>query len=621
MPDLLLDIETRSRVDLKKYGVYRYAECPDFRILMCAWTMDGRTVPVETSPEAIYEIPGLWDPDVRKVAHNAAFERICFSAFRRLPPGTYLDPRHWHDTQAVAGAQGWPQKLETLTQALGAPLKDSAGTALINWFCKPDRNGNFRRPEDHPEKWEQFKAYCAQDVRALAGVHLDLGELPNTTERNVYVVDQLINDRGLPIDVPMARAAVAAAVQNKAEQEAEFRRLTGVDNPNSGPQVHAWAKSTGLHLPDLQAETVEALLAGDSLDATQRRVMELRQELALVAYKKFNTALNAVTVDDRLRGGFFYFGAHTGRWAGRGVQPHNMPRASFYRTDPITGEKVFDEAAQFAAILDLAIGLGADAQVLKKLVRALFVGPFTVVDYAAIEARVIAWLFGELWALKAFRDGRDIYVEQASRMGPEFGRPDGKIATLALGFQGAVNSLRVMGATGTDAELRLIVDRYRQTNPNIVNGWHDLGRAFRTGGKVGQFIEVVVDGKDRWIKLPSGRAIGYHRVGFRTEEGPYGPRTRASFEVWKNGRRYRQDTYGGRLAENVTQGTARDVLAEGLVRLERAGYRTVGHVHDEAIVEGKDVEGVKALMCKSPRWAKGLPIDADGFVTERYRKG
>lgn len=615
MPDLLLDIETYSRVDLKKYGVYRYAADADFRILMCAWSVDGgRTVQVATTRNEIYAIPGLTDPDVRKVAHNAQFERVCFSHFYEYAPGAYWDPRDWHCTQAVAGTQGWPQKLEHLAVALGAPRKDSAGTALINWFCMPDRNGQRRLPEDHPEKWEQFKAYCAQDVRALAGVHLDLGELPNTTERNVYVVDQLINDRGLRIDVAQARAGVAAANANKLVQVAEFRDLTGVENPNSGPQVHAWAKAAGLPLPDLQAETVEALLVDPWLDPTHRRVLELRQELALVAYKKFSTAL-ASHVEERLRGGFKYFGAHTGRWAGKGVQPHNMPRASF-----MDDEGEWDQTAEIAALLDLALGLGADAQTLKKLVRAMFLGPMVVFDYKSIEAIVIAWWCGEPWVLEAFRAGRDLYVEQAARMGPQFTRPDGKIATLALGFQGAVNSLRVMGAEGTDEELRFQVTQYRAANPHIVDKWHQLGRAFRTGGPVGEFIEVIKDGTDRYISLPSGRAIGYHRVSFRTEEGPYGPRTRASFaHPGRPG--FRQDTYGGKLAENVTQGIARDVLAEGLVRLERAGYTTVGHVHDEAMVEGTDDVGVKELMCKVPRWAVGLPIDGEAFVTDRYRKG
>lgn len=626
MPDLLLDIETRSRVDLKKLGVYPYAECPDFRILMCGWRRsDERRAPVRVAvgEDEIARIPGLWEPDVRKVAHNAQFERVCFSRFARdrlawMPsePTWFLDPEQWHDTQAVAAEYGWPQKLEHLAVAMDLPLKDSAGTHLINWFCKPDRNGNFRRPEDHPEKWAQFKAYCAQDVETMAWVHSDLGEFPTEAERKLYIVDQKINDRGLPIDVKLARAGVAAATANKLEQEAEFRALTGVDNPNSGPQVHAWAERVGLRLPDLKKETVEALLETD-LDGTPRRVLELRQELALVAYKKFATALLACTSGDRLRGGFRFFGAHTGRWAGSGVQPHNLPREQFSDDD---GE--WDALGEAGALLDLvALGLGADALELKKLVRAMFIGPFTVVDYAAIEARVIAWLFNELWALKAFLAGRDIYVETANRMGPQYTRSHGKVAVLALGFQGAVNSLRVMGATGSDAELKSIVTQWRATNPSIVNGWHDLGRAFRTGGRVGKHLEVVKDNRDRYIVLPSGRAIGYHKVGFRTEEGPYGPRTRASFEVWKNGRRYRQDTYGGRLAENVTQAVARDILGEGLVRLENNGYSVVGHVHDEAIVLGENVPGVKALMCEVPTWAKGLPLDGAGFTTERYRKG
>lgn len=630
VPDLLLDIETFSPVDLKKYGVYAYVAHPDFRILMAGWRRSDtrELVQVYETAEEIAAIPGLWNKAVRKVAHNAQFERVCFSQFQAryilasdVKHEGYLDPAHWHDTASVAAELGYPMKLEELAEALGGQRKDSAGTHLINFFCKPigsgHRKGQRRLPSDDPEKWRMFREYCRQDVVVLGQVHVDLGEFPTAQEARLYVVDQIINDRGLRIDVRQARAGVLAAQENKAQQIAEFQQLTGVDNPNSGPQVHAWAKATGLHLPDLKAETVEALLADPDLDPLHRRAMELRQELALVAYKKYAAALGTVTHGDRLRGGFRFFGAHTGRWAGKGVQPHNMPRASYMDED---GN--WDWVAQTAALLDLVdLGLGADALDLKKLVRALFIGPFTIVDYAAIEARVIAWLAGEGWALKAFREGREIYVEQAKRMGPQYKRSDGKVATLALGFQGAVNSLRVMGATGTDQELKRIVDLYRETNPNIKRLWYDLGDAFRAGGKVGKHLEILADGKDRHLLLPSGRAIGYHNVSHRTVQGPYGPRTRASFEVWKNGRRYRQDTYGGKLAENATQAVARDILGEGLVRLHDAGYSVVGHVHDEAIVEGtNDVAGVKALMCAVPSWGKGLPLDGAGFVTERYRK-
>jgi DNA polymerase len=629
VPDLLLDIETRSPVDLKKYGVYPYAAHPDFRILMCAWRRSDSRTPVQVAfGDRIADIPGLWDPEVRKVAWNAQFERVCFSHYSitgmlglGINENGFLDPAEWHDTASVAAEYGYPPKLANAAQALGVEAKDEAGTALINYFCKPigtgHRKGQYRTKEDDPVKWAQFVEYCRQDVVVLGQVHADLPEFPTEHEARLYVVDQHINDRGIRIDVRQARAGVAAAAENKLEQIAEFRELTGVDNPNSGPQVHAWAKATGLKLPDLKAETVEALLEGD-LEEQHRRPLELRQELALVAYKKYATALASLSGDDRLRGGFRFHGAHTGRWAGKGVQPHNMPRASY-----MDEEGEWDAVAQAAALLDLVdLGLGANAEDLKKLVRALFIINGAVVDYNAIEARVIAWLAGETWVLEAFRKLRDIYVEQAKKMGPQYARKDGKVAVLALGFQGAVNSLRVMGATGTDQELKRIVDLYRETNPRIKRLWYDLGDAFRAGGKVGQHLEIIADGKDRALVLPSGRSLVYHNVSHRTVQGPYGPRVRASFEVWQNGRRYRQDTYGGKLTENATQAVARDYLGEGLVRLHDAGYSVVGHVHDEVITEGtSDIDGIKALMIQTPGWAKGLPMDAEGFVTERYRKG
>jgi DNA polymerase bacteriophage-type len=621
VPDLLLDIETFSPVDLKKYGAYAYAAHPDFQILMCGWRRSDSRRPAQVFIGSdIDDIPGLWDPSVRKVAWNAQFERVCFSA-HRLKPTYFLDPAEWHDTASVAVEYGYPAKLAHTARALGVEAKDEAGTALINYFCKPisvgARKGQRRTPEDDPVKWAQFVEYCRQDVVVLGQVHADLPEFPNAHEAELYVVDQHINDRGLRIDVQQARAGVRAASENKLLQLSEFTELTGVENPASRPQVMRWAEATGLDLPNLQAETVEELLSGD-LSPVHRRAMELRQELALVAYKKYATALASLSGDDRLRGGFRFFGAHTGRWAGKGVQPHNMPRASY-----MDEEGKWDEVAQSAALLDLVeLGLGADALDLKKLVRALFVGPFTIVDYNAIEARVIAWLAGEEWVLKAFRMHRDIYVEQAKKIGPQYARKDGKVAVLALGFQGAVNSLRVMGATGSDQELKRIVDLYRETNPNIKRLWADLGDAFRAGGRAGTRLEIVADGKDRAMVLPSGRALVYRNVSSRVVQGPYGPRTRASFEVWKNGRKYRQDTYGGKLAENATQAVARDYLGEGLVRLHNSGYSVVGHVHDEVIVEGTDdLRTIKSLLTETPAWAEGLPMAAEGFVTDRYRKG
>lgn len=642
---LHIDIETFSHTDIKKTSPYRYSEDPFFLILMAAWSINGGPVQVATCEQDIRNIPGLWDPTVRKVAHNAQFERVCFSRFVGMLPGDYLPPEEWHDTAAVAGELGYPQGLEELARWLGGEQKDSAGTRLINFFCKPNRKGLRNLPEDNPEEWAEFVEYCRQDVVTLIDVDQRLGDFPTETEREVFYADQHVNDQGILLDMELATLAFTAAADNKILHENEIRSLTGIKNPNSNPQMMEWLRGPGrLPIANLQAETVETALSRPNLQATARRVLELRQELALVASKKYTAALASVSPDDRLRGQFRFFGAHTGRWAGRGVQIHNLPRASL---DGVTATE--------AAILDLKLGLGGDAFTLKALVRGMLLGPLTVVDYSAIEARVVAWLAGEQWVLDAFLMGRDIYVETAERMGG-MTRYDGKIAVLALGYNGGVGAMRALGYGNgdgspveyvgprdgkpvrggtvgeerkrnrgseykTDAQIQKLVDRFRTANPNTVHLWKWMGDAFRIGGKVGDLLTVEVDGDTRAIVLPSGRAITYHRCKWSYEENRFGSKSlQASFaDPKKNGMRAR--TYGGRLTENVTQAVARDVLAEALVRLEDRGYQPVGHIHDEILVQGEHpVEDVSRVMTEQPSWAAGLPLGGAGFTCFRYRK-
>lgn len=621
--ELFIDIETYSDVDLKKNSVYRYTESPVFEIMMAAWAEDDGPVQLALGAEEIAAIPGLFDDRVEKVAHNAAFERVCFSVLSRavlagelgfsareaLRRFGYLDPEQWTDTAALAAEWGYPRKLEHLAAVLGGEQKDTAGTHLINFFCKPDRNGNRRRPEDHPEKWQQFKDYCVQDVETLRDVRRKMGGWPTETERAVYMADQRINDRGIPVDVELAAHAVDMAAVNAVGQKAEVIELTGVENPNSNPQMLGWLQEQGVAVANLQAATVEALLAGE-LDPTVRRVLELRQELALVASKKFSAAISRTSSDGRLRGAFQFAGAHTGRWAGRGVQLQNLPR-----------EKLDTELDTLAAILDLKLGFDTDARTLKALVRAMFTGPFTVVDYAAIEARVVAWLAGEQWALDAFALGRDIYVETAERMGG-LTRSEGKVAVLALGYNGGVNSLRVMGAQGSDEKLQFLVTQWREANPAIVNLWREMGDSFRFGGPVGEHLYIEKDGADRLVRLPSGRAVVYRGLKARWVH-KWGKRVQVISFASTKAPGLREDTYGGKLTENITQAVARDVLADALLRLEARGYEAVGHVHDEILVLGADassVERVKAVMVEPSPWAAGLPIAAEGFTCARYRK-
>lgn len=626
MADLLfIDIETRSRVNLKKSNVYRYVRDPDFKILMAAWAINDGPVQIAIGWEEILNIPGLWDDAVTKVAHNAQFERVCFSQFRGLPLGSYLHPKTWYCTQAVAGEHGLPQSLDRLGKALHVTEKDSAGSALIRFFCVPNRKGEFNRPEDHPEKWKQFVAYCVQDVETHRAAYYEmkkLGGFPRF-ERQVYIADQLVNDRGIKIDVPMAKRAAVAAELNTEELKQDLFDEAGIANARSTQQMGKWVEKEELKkvLPNMQKKTIEKALQTDLTDH-QRWVIETRQELALAATAKFSSALKSVNADDRLRGTLAFFGAHTGRWAGRGTQVQNLPRAKFE-----------DEADQALVLWELMQGARISQTDLKRLVRPLFVGPFTIVDYAAIEARVIAWLAGERWLLKAFRDGRDVYVEQAKLMGPQYGRPDGKIAILALGYNGAINSLRGMGATGTDEELRRLVMLYRRTNPAIVKLWALLGDAFADAyvghtARVGEHLVLTgfddAMGRGIEMQLPSGRSIKYHNVKWETYliEDEHGRKKRKQSWRYSDPKTPKRiGTYGGRLAENATQAVARDLWAAGLVRLEKQGYHVVGHVHDEALVEGlHPVQEIQDIMCELPPWAKGLPIGGDGFITERYKK-
>lgn len=612
---LYIDIETRSRTDLKKLGVYKYVEDRDFQVLMAGWSVDGGPVETALGHDEILAIPGLLDPDVTKVAHNAQFERVCLGMLAEF----LREPEQWLDTMALAAEYGYPVSLEACAKSLGVTEKDSAGTRLVKLFTMPNKDGSWNTAETHPMEWLDFIAYCEQDVGTMIEIHEKLGDWPTDTERRVWCADQRINDQGMRIDIELCRLAAWAVAENKDTDKEEFTNLTGVDNPASVQQVMAWAESN-LHvkIPNLRAETVQAVIDDPETDFNHVRVLELRQDLALAAGGKFTAALDVVSPDDRIRGGFRFFGAHTGRWSGQRVQPQNLPRLSFET-----------EAEAEAAILDLKMGMGADPTSLKKLVRSMFIGPLTVVDYASIEARVVAWIAGEEWALEAFREGRDIYVETAARMSTPstpLTRFQGKVAVLALGYNGGVNSLRAMGAEGDNDTLQRLVNVWRRANPRIVKFWELMQDAVDSGGRVGPHIKVTRRNDSMKIHLPSGRAIHYHGVKWERFV-VIDPKT--GKKVFKEGYRYsdpkrggsRIGTYGGRLTENVTQAIARDVMAEALVRLDEAGYPVVGHVHDEVIVESTDLEEITRLMTQTPSWGRGLPLDAEGFVCDRYRKG
>ena len=609
-----IDIETYSRVNLKNNNVYRYSEDEDFTILMAGFSVDDSPVDLVFEDD-IYDIPGLWDPDVLKVAHNAAFERVCLSRFKKLPPGTYLPSEEFRDTMAIAAELGLPRSLDGLSKALGVAQKDSAGKTLINFFCKPDRNGNRRKPEDHPEKWLDFCEYCVQDVVSLKEIDAALGDWPTETEEKLFHVDQRINDRGMRVDMDLVRKAVEAADENLLASKKYVSDMTGIENPNSRDQMLNWFRQGGAMLKDLTADTVKTALSNGELTDVQKKVLLERQSMALSAPKKFQAALDQVSFGGRLRGSFRFFGAHTGRWAGRGVQVQNLPREAFKT----------DEEVDFA-IADLKMGFGASTASLKRLVRPMFIGPLAVCDYSAIEARVVAWLAGEDWVLEAFRQGRDIYVETAERMSTTdnpMTRFDGKVAVLALGYNGGAVSLFAMGYKGAQDDAEKLVKQWRRANKAITRYWTDLEEAFVRGrGAPGAgFVKVERDGDDRILRLPSGRGIHYRDVRVGKKTNKWGGESRdISFADTRYGRGH---TYGGRLTENVTQAVARDVVAEALISLDAEGYLPVGHVHDEVIVEleaGHNLLEIQKIMDRVPSWAPGLPIASAGYESYRYKK-
>lgn len=623
MTKVYLDIETRSRQNLKKVGVHRYVTCPDFRILMCSWAVgdEGKTftdLDEQRMVDRLLEFEG--DSSVVFVAHNAHFERTCFGSRIGTP-----DPRRWHDTMAVAGERGLPMSLAGAADTLGCTPKDSAGKALINLFCKPRRDGGFNDHSTHPLEWLDFIAYCEQDVDTMREIDLKMGGFPSPMESRVWVVDQKVNDRGIEVDLELASVATAAVEANKARQRESIELLTGIVNPGSTPQMMRWAEEQGLPMQNCQADTILGLRQSGTLTYDQATALELRGEYALISYGKFGTAL-ATAVDGRIRGGLNFFGAHTGRWSGSGVQLQNLPRQSF------------DNDVDAAMAIDDLLTTGtADPQDLKRMVRSMFVGPLTVFDYASIEARVIAWMAGERWALEAFLAGRDIYIETMNRMGLK-SRFQGKVAVLALGYQGSIGSLRALMGTGAylsadgaivqydtlkearaagadpyipDEVLLRMVRRWRKTNSRIVDFWYTLDDAIAEGGRIGPQVRIRRKNKSMAVDLPSGRSIFYHGL------------SQASGGEWsyKNRNGMRVGLYGGRLAENITQAVARDLLAEALVRLDDAGYPIVLHVHDEVVLEGAhDLATIESIMTEVPKWAKGLPIAAGGYTCLRYRK-
>lgn len=639
--ELHLDIETYSTVDLKKNTVYRYVEDEEWRILICSWCIGRGEIHTAYGHEEVSGIPGLFDPTVKKIAHNSDFERINFSALKGLPVGTYIDPEEYIDTAVLASLWGYPRSLKGFCKVVGGEAKDEAGGRLINMFSVPNRKGGRTLPEERPADWDAYVEYNRQDVISMRDNIYRLGKgFPSAEEYEAWITATRINDRGIKIDTALAGAAHRQYEANKARDLARVKEITGLDNPNSVQQFKGWLAERGFEMESIDKAHVAELLERDDLPSEVREAVERKQLAALSAATKYVIAQDSTNSDGRLRGTIKYSNANTGRMTGVTLSPHNLPRDHF--TD---AEGEHDTEAEQAAINKLLAGIEVGSEDLKKLVRPLLMGPFTVSDYSAIEARLTAWAAGEDSVLESFRKGEDIYVATAERMGGEkagFDRQRGKSATLGCGFGGGAGALLNLGGAkiypkGTPDDviwegLTSLVETWRVAHPHIVSWWKQVHTAFDKGGPASRRIPVDVEivGNDRYVWLPSGRALVYHNcrreyVQPKDRNGkplPYRRRAWVCDAVVGNGTQ-RRIVGGPTQVENIIQAIGRDLLTHALVNVERAGFRTVTHVHDEIVTEttgGLTVERLSSLMCDLPDWAEGLPVEAAGYTTQRYRK-
>lgn len=656
MKTLLIDLETYSSVDIKEAGAFRYMEAPDFEILLLAYAYGNDPVklidvvacnkPVYADywdPEAQAELESVLadirDPKVIKVAHNAAFERAALHKYL----GVYLPPEEWVDTMALAAYAGLPLSLDGAGAALNLQdQKMKEGKALIRYFscpCKPTiANGGRTRnmPWHNPEKWEKYKAYCIRDVEVEQKIFYRLrcfSALPDETR--LWCLDARINERGVMIDPELAQACIDIDAKVTEELAAEMRRLTGLENPNSVNQLKEWLNARGVECESLNKDSIKDLLKQATSPVT-RRVLELRQQLGKTSTTKYQTMLDAVCQDGRVHGIMQYYGAATGRWAGRLVQPQNLPqnhlweienpRAAARRGDLETLEWVYEDIPD----------------TLSQLVRTALVAKpghtFLVCDYSAIEARVTAWLSQTQWRMDVFAEGGDIYCASASQMFKipvvKHGinghlRQKGKIAELALGYGGGVNALKAFGAEKmglTEQEMSEIVSSWRAASPNIPKFWRvtELAakNALRTPGQTYKTMGGIAYRREKdglVCVLPSGRKLHYWGAFLDEKDG--------KIKFWGMAQTSKKwclkDTFGGRLVENIVQAFARDCLATALLRLDEAGYKVVFHVHDEAIAEmpiGSRWEDMAEIMGRPIDWAPGLNLPAEGYETVFYKK-
>lgn len=655
--ELSVDLETFSSVDLKKCGVYKYAESDDFEILLFGYSVDGSEVKVvdlaqgETIPEVV--LSALTDETVTKWAFNAQFERVCLSRYLRdkginVNPGQtvkseslFLNPSSWHCTMIWSATLGLPMSLENVGTVLGLDKqKLTSGKNLIKYFCLPCNptkvnGGRTRNKYFHDkEKWEQFKSYNKRDVEVEMSIQEKLSRfpVPDFLWQEFYL-DQEINDRGIGIDSLFVESAIKLDQEVKTHLMSELKHVTGLENPNSVLQMRSWLKKHGLEMESLGKKEVAKELKTVGKELAE--VLRLRQQLAKSSVKKYTAMKNAACMDYQERGMFRFYGANrTGRFAGRLVQLQNLPQNHL---PDLAEARSLVKQGNVEALEMLYEDI---PDTLSQLIRTAFIPrtgfKFIVADFSAIEARVLAWLAGEKWRMRVFEEGKDIYCSSASQMFrvpvEKHGvnghlRQKGKIAELALGYGGSVGALKAMGALDMglrEDELQPLVDAWRSSNPMVTTLWWDVDRAVKQC--VHEHVSVrthniVFTYKSGFliITLPSKRCLYY--VKPRVEENKYGGES-VTYEGVGTAKKWdRLESYGPKFVENITQAIARDILLYAMQTLKE--YRIVAHVHDEAIIEtdkNVSVQSVCELMGRTPPWAEGLVLRADGYECEFYKK-
>lgn len=665
---LHIDIETYSEADIRKVGVHRYVDDPTFEILLIAYAYES-DFDIEDDPVKIMQevnrsdewhhlMDDLVNPAVIKVAHNANFEMTCFEKYLHSEKligcsvmrykDKHINPKEWICTANLASIHGYPRSLDGLGRALGLPedaQKNKTGKSLIQYFCKPCKptkaNGGRERNRSYmaPDRWNLFKEYCRQDVVAEHECYLRLMAMPSVhpMEHLIWEFDQKSNRNGVLIDKRMPTNISAYNEQHQSGTINRLIKLTGLDNPNSNIQLIEWLSSRGIDTDAIDKEAREHIIKSTD-DSVVREVLSLKNSLSKSSLAKYDAMLESVCSDGTVKGMLMYYGAsHTGRWAGRIVQLHNLPknhmelkwlnlaRNCVLKNDFETLEDVFDNVPD----------------VLSQLIRTAFIArpehTFIVCDYSAIEARVISWLANEVWRMEVFANNGDIYCASASQM---YGVPvekhgvngelraKGKVAELALGYQGGVGALTAMDFKNelSEADKEAILVKWRSANPRIVNMWKDVEecciKAIRNPGITTETnkCKFKLMDEDLYVTLPSGRWIKYRRARIKLGKIEFVDISDRGSEVWSN-------TYGGKIVENIVQATARDCLAMAMLRLDSKDYDIKFHVHDEVIVEvstSKDIpnelENIRKIMAENEKWMEGLLLNAEGYFTPYYMK-